>query len=199
MKTLIEQLRPALVIFAGLALLTGLAYPLLVTGIAQVALPGQANGSLVVGTGGGAVGSALIGQSFSDPRYFWGRPSATAGGPYVPYDGKTLTGSSGSNLGPLSADLRQAAAARIAALQAADPGNAAPIPADLVTASASGLDPDISLAAALYQAPRVARARGIAEGTVRQLILAHAQGRWLGLFGEPRVNVLALNRALDAV
>ena len=199
MKTLTEQLRPVLVIFAGLALLTGLAYPLLVTGTAQAVLSDQANGSLVLRSAGDPVGSALIGQNVTDPSYFWGRPSAAAGGPYVPYDGVALAGSGGSNLGPLSADLRQEVAARIAALQAADPANRAPIPADLVTASASGLDPDISMAAALYQAPRVARTRGIAEQTVRQLIQAHARGRWLGVFGEPRVNVLALNQALDAL
>lgn len=193
------QLRPLLVIFTGLALLSGLAYPLLVTGIAQAVLPEQANGSVVIGADGGPVGSALIGQNFTDPKYFWGRPSATSGAPYTPCDLKASTGSSGSNLGPLSADLRHEVEARITVLQAADPGNMAPIPADLVTASASGLDPDISVAAALYQAPRVARARDITEEAVRQLILAHAQGRWLGVFGEPRVNVLALNQALDSL
>ncbi len=197
--TMNAYLRPVLVIFAGLALLGGLAYPLLVTGVAQAVLPKQANGSVVLGADGELVGSELIGQNFTDPGYFWGRPSVAAGGPYVPYDGKALTCAGGSNLGPLSANLRQEVEARMAALQAADPGNTAPIPADLVTASASGLDPDISVAAALYQAPRVARARGIAEQAVRLLILAHAQGRWLGVFGEPRVNVLALNQALDAL
>ena len=188
--TIKAQLRPALVMLALLTLLTGLAYPLLVTGIAQVALPGRANGSLVIDASGAAAGSTLIGQNFTDPRYFWGRPSATAGAPYTPYDAQALTGSSGSNLGPLSADLRQAVEDRIARLRAADPGNLATIPADLVTASASGLDPSISVAAALYQAPRVARTRGIAEDTVRSLITQHAEGRWLGIFGEPRVNVL---------
>lgn len=193
------HVRPALVIFAGLALLTGLAYPLLVTGIAQTVLPEQAGGSVVLGANGRPVGSELIGQNFTDPRYFWSRPSAAAGGPYVSYDGTTLTGAGGSNLGPSSADLRREVEGRIAALRAADPENMALIPADLVTASASGLDPDISVAAARYQAPRVARARNITEDTVHQLIQYYARGRWLGIFGEPRVNVLALNQALDAL
>ncbi len=139
--TLRGQLRPALATFLLLSLLTGLVYPLVVTGVAQVAMPGRANGSLVKGVDGGYIGSSLIGQNFTDPKYFWGRPSATAGAPYTAYDGKALTGSSGSNLGPLSADLRTAVEDRIAALRAADPGNTAEIPADLVTASASGLDP----------------------------------------------------------
>jgi K+-transporting ATPase ATPase C chain len=195
--TLRTQLRPALVTFMLLTLLTGLVYPLLVTGIAQIAMPNQANGSLVTRSGGMVIGSNLIGQNFTDPRYFWGRPSATAGAPYAAYDPQALTGSSGSNLGPLSADLRKAVEERIAALRAADPSNPAAIPADLVTASASGLDPDISIAGALYQAARVARARGIDEATVRGLIAKGTQGRWLGFFGEPRVNVLALNLALD--
>lgn len=193
------ELRPALVIFGLMVLLTGVVYPLAVTGIAQLAFPRQANGSIVVSSDGRPLGSGLIGQNFTEPRYFWGRPSATSGAPYTPYDAKALTGSAGSNLGPLSADLRKAVVERIAALRAADPGNAAPIPADLVTASASGLDPDISVAAALYQAPRVARARGITEETVRNLITQDAEGRWLGVFGEPRVNVLQLNMAMDAM
>ncbi len=197
--TLRAQVRPALVTFALLSLLTGLIYPLVVTGVAQVALPGRANGSLVRGVDDGYIGSSLIGQNFTDAKYFWGRPSATAGAPYTPYDAKALTGSSGSNLGPLSADLRTAVEDRIAALRAADPGNTADIPADLVTASASGLDPSISIGAALYQAPRVARVRGIEEAIVRGLIDKHAESRWLGVFGEPRVNVLALNQALDSL
>jgi potassium-transporting ATPase KdpC subunit len=195
--TVKAQLRPALVMFGLLVVLTGMIYPAVTTGIAQVAMPGPANGSLVIGSGGTLIGSSLIGQNFTDPRYFWGRPSATAGAPYTAYDAQALTGSSGSNVGPLSADLRKAVEDRIAALRAADPGNAAPIPADLVTASASGLDPSISVAAALYQAPRVARLRGIDGATVQSLIGQQTQGRWLGVFGEPRVSVLALNQALD--
>jgi len=194
-----DQVRPALIVLALMTLLTGAIYPAVVTTLAQLIWPEQANGSLVFGSEGAPVGSALIGQNFTDPRYFWGRPSATAGAPYTPYDRAALTGASGSNLGPLSADLRQAAVARTAALRAADPGNPAPIPADLVTASASGLDPSISVAGALYQAPRVARARGLTEDAVRGLIDRHTEGRWWGIFGEPRVEVLALNRALDAL
>jgi K+-transporting ATPase ATPase C chain len=194
-----SQSRPALVMFALLTLLTGLAYPLAVTVIAQVTLPAPANGSVVMGPDGAAVGSNLIGQDFTEARYFWGRPSATAGAPYTPYDGQALTGSTGSNLGPLSAALRTAVEERVAALAAADPGNTAAIPADLVTASASGLDPSISVAAALYQAPRVARVRGIDEATVHDLIAQKTQGRWVGVFGEPRVNGLELNLALDTV
>lgn len=197
--TIKSEFRPALVLFALFTLLTGLAYPLLVTGIAQIALPQAANGSRVVNADGAQVGSALIGQNFTDPGYFWGRPSATAGAPYTPYDAAALTGSSGSNLGPLSANLRAAVEERITALQAADPGNTAAIPADLVTASASGLDPSISVAAALYQAPRVARARGIDASRLAALIDQHTEGRWLGIFGEPRVNVLTLNLALDTL
>jgi K+-transporting ATPase ATPase C chain len=198
MKALTAELRPALLVFALLTLLTGLAYPLVVTGIAQVALPAQANGSLVTSADGALVGSALIGQNFTGPAYFWGRPSATAGAPYTPFDAAALTGSGGSNLGPRSSDLRAAVEARIAALQASDPGNAALIPVDLVTASGSGLDPHISAAAARYQAARVARARGLEEAAVAALIERHTEARWLGIFGELRVNVLALNRELDA-
>ncbi len=194
-----EQVRPALVVLALMILLTGAIYPAVVTALAQLIWPEQANGSLVFSSEGAPVGSALIGQNFTDPRYFWGRPSATAGAPYTPYDRAVLTGASGSNLGPLSAGLRQAAVARTAALRAADPGNPAPIPADLVTASASGLDPSISVAGALYQAPRVARARGLTEDAVRGLIDRHTEGRWWGIFGEPRVNVLVLNQALDSL
>ena len=193
------QLRPALSMLALMVLVTGFVYPLAVTAVARLALPGQANGSIVTGPGGEPIGSALIGQNFTDPDHFWGRPSAAPGGPYVPYDREVLAGSGGSNLGPLSAHLRQEVEQRIAALQVAYPENSAPIPADLVTTSASGLDPDISVAAALYQAPRVARMRSIPEQTVLLLIMEHAQGRWLGVFGEPRVNVLALNQALDAL
>lgn len=184
-------IRPALVLFGALTLVCGLAYPALITGIAQAAFPEQAGGSLVK-QGDRVVGSRLIGQHFSAPQYFWGRPSAT--GP-MPNNG---AGSSGSNQGPLSPALHDAVKGRVEALRAADPGNRAPIPADLVNASGSGLDPEISLAGARWQAARVARARGLDPAQVEELIAAHAEGRVLGLFGEPRVNVLALNLALDA-
>ena len=183
--------RPALVLFLVLTLITGVAYPLVVTGIAQVVFPGQAAGSLLI-KDGKPVGSSLIGQNFSDPKHFWSRPSATAP---QPYNG---VASGGSNLGPLNPALTDGIKSRIDALHAADPTNKAPIPVDLVTASASGLDPDISLAAAYYQAPRVARERGLPLEAVRTLIAAHARDRWLGILGEPRVNVLELNLALDS-
>ena len=182
--------RPALVLFLLLTLVTGVAYPLLVTGIAQVAFPTQAAGSLLI-KDGKPIGSTLIGQSFSDPKHFWSRPSATAP---QPYNG---VASGGSNLGPLNPALIDGIKSRLDALHAADPANKAPVPVDLVTASASGLDPDISLAAAYYQAPRVARERGLSLPAVRTLIAAHGHGRWLGILGEPRVNVLELNLALD--
>ena len=184
--------RPAIVLFLILTALTGVAYPLVVTGIAQVVFPTQASGSLLV-KDGKAVGSTLIGQSFSDPRHFWSRPSATTP---QPYNGLA---SGGSNLGPLNPALMDGIKARIDALRAADPTNKVSVPVDLVTTSASGLDPDISLAAAYYQAPRVARARGLQPETVRALVAAHARGRWLGILGEPRVNVLDLNLALDTL
>ena len=184
-------LRSALVLFLVLTLITGVAYPLVVTGIAQVAFPGQAAGSLLV-KDGKPVGSSLIGQNFSDPKHFWSRPSATAP---QPYNG---VASGGSNLGPLNPALTDGIKSRIDALHAADPTNKAPVPVDLVTASASGLDPDISLAAAFYQAPRVARGAHLPLEAVRNLIAAHAHGRWLGILGEPRVNVLELNLALDS-
>lgn len=182
--------RPVLVLFLIMTVITGIAYPLLVTGIAQVVFPAQAGGSEIV-KDGKAVGSRLIGQSFSAPKYFWSRPSATAPQPNNPL------ASSGSNLGPLNPALTDAIKSRIDALHAADPENRAAIPVDLVTASASGLDPDISLAAARYQAARIARVRGLAEASVQSLIAGHAQGRFLGVIGEPRVNVLELNLALD--
>lgn len=184
-------IRTALVIFAFFALLTGLVYPLLMTGIAQVIFPAQANGSLVTSADGRPAGSALIGQPFDDPGYFWGRLSATAGGPY---HGST---SGGSNYSVLNDALVEQAQARIAALRAADPGNTANIPVDLVTASGSGLDPHISPAAAYYQAARVARARGLSEEQVRKLIAEHIEPPLLGIIGEARVNVLLLNLALD--
>jgi K+-transporting ATPase ATPase C chain len=185
-----SQLKPAIVILALMTLITGLAYPLAVTGIAQVIFPHQANGSLI-SINGKVVGSELIGQQFSEPKYFWGRLSAT--GPY-PYN---AAASSGSNLGPTNPALVDEVKSRIQALQAADPGNKNPIPVDLVTSSGSGLDPNISPAAAIYQAPRVARARGLSETQVLALIRQHTQGRLLGFMGEPRVNVLELNLALD--
>ena len=187
---MLSHLRPALVSLGLLTVITGVVYPLIVTGIAQAAFPRQANGSLVQ-QGGKEVGSSLIGQPFADPRYFWGRGSAT--GPF----GDNPGSSSGSNLGPTNPALLDAVKARIKALQDADPDNHAPIPVDLVTASGSGLDPHISPAAAEYQVGRVARARGKDEAEVRGLVAAHTEGRQLGVLGEPRVNVLALNLALD--
>ena len=184
--------RPTIVLFLILTAITGIVYPFVVTGIAQVVFPGQAGGSLIV-KDGKPVGSSLIGQSFSDPKHFWSRPSATAP---QPYNGQA---SGGSNLGPLNPALTDGIKTRIEALRAADPANKAPIPVDLVTASASGLDPDISLAAAYYQVPRVARERALAPEAVRSLIATHARGRLLGILGEPRVNVLDLNLALDAL
>ena len=186
------QLRPALVLLLLLTLLTGIVYPLVVTLIAGSLFPRQASGSLVL-QGGRVVGSALIGQSFADPRHFWSRPSATTPQPY------NATASNASNLGPLNPALIDAVRARLAALRAADPGNAAPPPIDLVTASGSGLDPHISVAAANFQAARVARARGLPLRRIQALIAAHTEGRLLGLLGEPRVNVLELNLALDAL
>lgn len=184
-------LRPALVLFVLLSLLTGVAYPLVVTGIARAVFPKQAAGSLVE-QGGQVVGSLLVGQNFSDPKHFWGRPSATS--PMANNAGA----SSGSNQGPLNPALADAVKGRVAALRAADPGNTVPVPVDLVTASASGLDPEISIAAAEYQAARVARTRGLPVERVRSLIGEHSRGRLFGFLGEPRVNVLALNLALDA-
>ena len=188
MKTI---LRPALVLFALLSALTGIVYPLAVTGAAQALFPAQAAGSLVV-QGGKTVGSTLIGQNFSDPKHFWGRPSATAPMPY------NAGASSGSNQGPLNPALTDAVKSRIEALRAADPGNTQPVPVDLVTASASGLDPHISPAAARYQAARVARLRGLPADHVDQLIEDHTETPLWGVLGEPRVNVLALNLAIDA-
>lgn len=185
-------LRPALTLFVVLSLVTGLLYPLAVTGVAQLAFPHQANGSLIV-QGGTVVGSELIGQSFTQPGHFWGRPSATAPAPY------NAAASGGSNLGPTNPALTDAVKARIEALRAADPGNTRPVPVDLVTASASGLDPHISPAAADYQAARVAKARGLPLAQVQALVLQHTGSPWLGLLGEPRVNVLALNLALESL
>ena len=187
---MLKELKPALLVLALMTVLTGVAYPLLVTGIAQGLFPDQANGSLIE-QDGKVVGSVLIGQPFSDSKHFWSRPSAT--GP-VPYNAGA---SSGSNLGPLNPALEEAVKARIDALKAADPTQTAPIPVDLVTASGSGLDPHISPAAARWQAPRIARLHGLSEAEVAKLIDANTDGRQLGLLGEPRVNVLTLNLALD--
>lgn len=178
---------------------TGVVYPLIVTGIAQLVFPKQANGSLILDDDGKPIGSELIGQPFDSPEYFWGRLSATSPAPYTAFNKEKLRGSSGSNLGPLNPILIANAKARIAALQAADPDNGAPIPVDLITSSASGLDPHISPAAAYYQASRVARARNLSESQVRQLIADNTKGRTLGILGEPRVNVLRLNLALNAM
>ena len=186
------QLRPIIVSLALFSVMTGLLYPLLVTGIAQVLFPHQGNGSLIK-KGGQVLGSELIGQPFSDPRYFWSRPSATSPFPY------NAAASSGSNLGPANPNLAQAIEERIAALKASDPQNELPIPVDLVTASASGLDPDISIAAANYQVARVAKARGLDEAIVEKLVEEYTSGRQLWILGEPRVNVLKLNLALDKI
>jgi K+-transporting ATPase ATPase C chain len=184
------QLRPALVSLVALTLITGLLYPLVVTGIAQVLFPRQANGSLIL-IDGKPVGSSLIGQPFDAPKYFWGRPSATSPFPY------NAAASSGSNLGPTNDALIKAVQARIDALKTADPDNPLPLPVDLVTASGSGLDPHISPVAAEYQIRRIARVRGLDETDVRRLVAQHTEGRQFGVLGEPRVNVLELNLALD--
>ncbi|HSE58992.1 MAG TPA: potassium-transporting ATPase subunit KdpC [Nitrospiraceae bacterium] len=184
------QLRPALMTLLLLTIITGLLYPLAVTGVAQALFPRQANGSLIV-QNGQVLGSSLIGQPFDDPKYFWSRPSATSPFPY------NAAASGGSNLGPTNPALIEAVKGRTAALRAADPGNPSPIPVDLVTASGSGLDPHISPAAADYQVGRVARARAMDENVVRRLVAEHAEGRQWGVLGEPRINVLLLNVALD--
>lgn len=187
MKTLF---RPALTLFVLLSVITGLIYPLLVTGISQALFPAQAAGSLIL-RDGKPVGSRLIGQNFTDPKYFWGRPSATSPQPY------NAAASGGSNLGPLNPALQEAVAVRVKTLREADSGNTALVPVDLVTASASGLDPQISPAAANYQAARVARVRGLPLDAVQTLVAQQTKGRQWGVFGEPRVNVLELNLALD--
>jgi K+-transporting ATPase ATPase C chain len=186
-----KQLRPALIAFVLMTVLTGIVYPLLVTGVALVFFPAQANGSLLV-QDGKAVGSSLIGQPFDDPKYFWSRLSATSPQPY------NATASSGSNQGPLSDTLLDAVRGRLDALKTADPTNPLPVPVDLVTASGSGLDPNISPAAARYQVGRVARARGLSEATVQGLVARYTRGRQWGILGEPVVDVLSLNLALDA-
>ena len=189
---MLTHVRPAIVSLALLTVVTGVAYPALVTAIGQLVFSSQANGSLIV-KDGKAVGSTLIGQPFDDPKYFWGRLSATAPFAY------NAAASSGSNLGPLNPALTDAVKARVDALRAADPGNESPIPVDLVTASGSGLDPHVSPAAAHWQVPRVARARGLDPVAVQALVEQHTDGRQWGFFGEARVNVLALNLALDAL
>ncbi len=193
---MLAQLRAAIVVLLALTVITGVAYPLLVTGIAQAAFPRQANGSLIT-RDGKTLGSSLIGQSFDDPKYFWGRLSATldANSKPLPYNGAS---SYASNLGPTNPALVDEVRARIDALHAADPDNPAAIPVDLVTSSGSGLDPDISPAAAEYQVRRVARRRGLDEAPLRALVAAHTQDRQLGFLGEARVNVLELNLALEA-
>jgi K+-transporting ATPase ATPase C chain len=195
---MIRQLRSAFILFTLLAILTGVIYPLTVTGLAQVAFPFQANGSLI-NDYGNLRGSQLIGQNFTGPGYFWGRPSGTAGSPYNAFDPVALTGSSGSNLGPLSQSLVDAIQARTKILRLADPGNTLPIPVDLVTASASGLDPHISVSAAYYQVGRVARTRVISEADLFSLVDQFTEGRQLGFLGEPRVNILLLNLALNEI
>jgi K+-transporting ATPase ATPase C chain len=187
---MLSQLRPAVVLLILLTILTGLIYPAVVTGIAQLAMPDKANGSLIQSEGT-RIGSELIGQPFSDPKHFWSRPSATSPYPY------NASASSGSNLGPTNPALSDAVADRVKALRALDPDNTAPVPVDLVTASGSGLDPHISPAAAEYQVARVAKARRLAPERVRALVAQYTLGRQLGFLGEPVVNVLQLNLALD--
>lgn len=188
---MIKHFKPAIILFVLLSLLTGVIYPAIVTGLAQILFPNQANGSLMKDSGGKTTGSGLIGQPFSSPGYFWGRPSATSPFPY------NAGASGGSNLGPTNPALIDAVKARIAALKAADPDNKAPVPVDLVTASASGLDPHISPAAAEYQVNRIAKARHIHPAKLRELLQTHTEARQLGFLGEPRVNVLTLNLALN--
>jgi K+-transporting ATPase ATPase C chain len=185
---MLRQIKTAVICLVAFSIITGVIYPLVLTGIAAIAFPGQASGSMIV-RDGRAIGSELIAQPFTDAKYFWPRPSAAN------YDGAS---SSGSNLGPTAPALHDAVRERVAALRAADPGNEAPIPVDLVTASASGLDPHITPAAAEYQVRRVARARGISPDRLRELIAQCTEGRTFGVLGEPRVNALKLNLALDA-
>ena len=193
-----SQLRPAFFMLLILTLITGVIYPLVVTGIAQVVFPSRANGSLIMADGK-AAGSELIGQQFDAPEYFWGRISATGAFAYNAFNAEALAGSSGSNYGPMNQALLDMVQARVDALHAADPDNTLPIPVDLVTASGSGLDPHISVAAALYQVHRVAAARGLSDADVQSLVDKYTEGRQFGFLGEPRVNVLKLNLALDGL
>jgi K+-transporting ATPase ATPase C chain len=195
---MVAQLRPAFLMLLILTVITGVVYPLAVTGIAQMIFPHQANGSLII-VNGKTYGSESIGQQFEVAKYFWGRLSATGDFPYNAFNATTLTGSSGSNYGPMNLALTKAVQARIDALKRADPTNTLPIPVDLVTASGSGLDPHISVAAALYQVHRVAVARGLSEAEVKSLVDKYTEGRQFGFLGEPRVNVLELNLALDNI
>jgi K+-transporting ATPase ATPase C chain len=195
---MLSQLRPAFFMLLIFTVITGVIYPLAVTGIAQIIFPRQSNGSLIM-VDGKAVGSELIGQQFDAPNYFWGRLSATGAFPYNAFNAETLTASSGSNYGPLNPALLEMVQGRIDALKAADPQNTAAIPVDLVTASGSGLDPHISVAAALYQVHRVAEARCLSDDAVKALVDEHTEGRQFGFLGEPHVNVLKLNLALDGV
>ncbi len=192
-----SQCRPAVVVFVVLSAITGLAYPLLVTGIAAVAFPWQANGSIIKNSAGQAIGSRLIGQYFSEPGYFWPRPSATAPVPYCSYNGPLADCATASNSGPSNPALFAHVKRRVELLRAADPAEKGPVPVDLVTSSASGLDPDISPAAAFYQVNRVAKARGLPVAEVKNLVKQYCQRRDLGILGAPRVNVLSLNLALD--
>jgi K+-transporting ATPase ATPase C chain len=190
---MLKHLQPAAVLLLIFTVLTGMVYPAIITGLAQLLFPDQANASLMTDSKGKTSGSSLIGQAFSDPRYFWGRPSATTPFAY------NAAASSGSNLGPNNPALLDAVKARIAALQSADPDNKASIPVDLLTSSASGLDPHISPAAAQYQIERVAKARQLSAEKLRAIVQKNIEGRQWGFFGEARVNVLALNLALDAL
>lgn len=188
---MMSHIRAAVVMLLAFTVLTGVIYPLVVTGIAQIVFPWRANGSVIQDQGRKSVGSELFGQPFNDPKYFWGRPSATSP---TPYNGASSTG---SNLGPTNPVLIDSVRARVATLKALDPQNAMPVPVDLVTASGSGLDPDISVAAAMYQVSRVARLRGLSESEVRELVTRFERPRVLGVLGEPGVNVLTLNLALE--
>jgi potassium-transporting ATPase KdpC subunit len=188
---MLAQLRAAIVALIVFTIITGVIYPLVVTGLAQTLFADKANGSLIE-QDGKVVGSSLIGQAFEDPKYFWSRPSATS--PGAPYDASSSTG---SNLDPTNPDLTKAISERVAALKEADPDNSAPVPVDLVTSSGSGLDPHISVAAAEYQVARVARVRNRPKDEIRKLVADHTESRTFGLLGEPRVNVLELNLALD--